>query len=132
MLKRLIIVVLLLTALVPFSLPSHVSAVDVIDPVCTNPNAVEKPKFCNDNQSNATENPIVGPNGILTKAVNILSLIAGILAVFAIIIGGVKMIVSSGDSNSVASAKRTVLYAIISLVIVAFAQVGVYFILNKL
>ncbi len=132
MLKRLIVVMLLVATLLPLSVPSRVRAVDVIDPVCTNPNAVEKPKICNDNQPNAPENPIVGPNGILTKVVNILSLIAGILAVFTIIIGGVKMIVSNGDSNSVASAKRTVLYAVISLAIVAFAQVGVYFILNKL
>lgn len=63
--------------------------------------------------------------------VNILSLIVGVIAVIMIIIGGLKYITSGGDANSVSSAKNTILYAIIGLVIVALAQVIVRFVLNK-
>lgn len=132
--RKLLIVSAIITMFGGFSLalPASVGAVDVINPVCNNPNAEEKPKICNDDATTSSENPLFGPNGILTSAINILSLIAGILAVIVMIIGGTKMIASSGDSNSVASAKRTVLYAVISLVIVAFAQVGVHLLLSKL
>lgn len=70
--------------------------------------------------------------GIITGAVNIISLVVGIVAVIMIIVGGFKYITSSGDSGKVGSAKNTILYAIIGLVVVALAQVIVKFVLNKL
>jgi hypothetical protein len=48
-----------------------------------------------------------------------------------IIIGGFKYITSGGDSNNVSSAKNTILYAIIGLIIVALAQTIVRFILGR-
>jgi hypothetical protein len=48
-----------------------------------------------------------------------------------IIIGGFRYITSGGDSGSVSSAKNTVLYAIVGLIIVALAQVIVRFVLSK-
>lgn len=63
--------------------------------------------------------------------VNILSMVVGVIAVIMIIIGGLKYITSSGDSGNVSSAKNTILYAIVGLVVVALAQVIVRFVLNK-
>src|SRR5437868_3679850 len=107
---------------------SPVYAIDIIGAGCQNADPANLPPACQDSSTirNNGENPLFGPNGILTTAVNILSLIAGVIAVFAKLIGGIKMIVSSGDSNAVASARRTVLYAVISLVIVGSAQAAVY------
>ncbi|PID32355.1 hypothetical protein CR970_01130 [Candidatus Saccharibacteria bacterium] len=68
-------------------------------------------------------------NGIKT-VINIFSLIIGVIAVIMIIVGGFKYITSNGDSGNVTSAKNTILYAIIGLVIVALAQVIVRFVLN--
>jgi hypothetical protein len=70
-------------------------------------------------------------NGLIRDIVNILSVIVGIIAVIMIIVGGLKFITSGGDSNRVSSAKQTVIYAIIGLIIVALAQVIVRFVLNK-
>lgn len=70
-------------------------------------------------------------NRTIRLVINIISFIVGILAVIMIIIGGLKYITSGGDSNNVASAKNTILYAIIGLVIVALAQVIVRFVLEK-
>ena len=48
-----------------------------------------------------------------------------------IIVAGIKFITSQGEPSNVASAKNTILYAIVGLVIVAFAQIIVKFVLNK-
>ncbi len=67
---------------------------------------------------------------ILTRAVNIFSLIVGVIAVIMIIVGGLKYITSGGDSGNVSSAKNTIIYAIVGLIIVALAQFIVRFVLG--
>jgi cytochrome bd-type quinol oxidase subunit 2 len=71
-------------------------------------------------------------NNILRQIVNIFSVIVGIVAVFMIIVGGLRYITSGGDSSKVNSAKNTILYAIIGLVVVALAQVIVGFVVQRL
>ncbi len=68
---------------------------------------------------------------LMQTALNLFSLVVGVIAVVMIIIGGLKFITSSGDSASVASARNTILYAVIGLVIVAFAQFIVRFVLAR-
>lgn len=63
--------------------------------------------------------------------INVLSFIVGIAAVIMIIIGGFKYVTSQGDSNNINSAKNTILYALIGLVVVALAQVLVRFVLGR-
>lgn len=70
-------------------------------------------------------------NSILVLVINIFSLVVGVVAVIMIIIGGLKYITSGGESSNVTSAKNTILYAIVGLVIVALAQVIVHFVLQK-
>ena len=71
-------------------------------------------------------------NDLVSTIINVLSVIVGVVAVIMIIIGGRKYITSGGDSNNVASAKNTIIYAIIGLIIVALAQVIVRFVLSAL
>jgi cytochrome bd-type quinol oxidase subunit 2 len=68
---------------------------------------------------------------LVTNIINIFSLVVGIVAVVMIIIGGFKYITSNGDSGNISSAKTTIMYAIIGLVVVAFAQLIVQFVLDK-
>ena len=70
-------------------------------------------------------------NKIITNVLNILSYIVGIAAVFVLIISGIRMIASGGDSNSFNSAKNGILYAIIGLVIVATSQIIVQYVLKN-
>jgi cytochrome bd-type quinol oxidase subunit 2 len=70
-------------------------------------------------------------DGFITDIVNIFSVIVGVVAVIMIIVGGFRYITSGGDSNNISSAKNTIIYAIIGLVIVALAQFIVQFVLNK-
>jgi Type IV secretion system pilin len=68
---------------------------------------------------------------VIKTIINILSAIVGAVSIIMIIIGGFKYITSSGDSNNVSSAKNTIIYALVGLIIVAFAQVIVQFVLER-
>lgn len=68
---------------------------------------------------------------VIRLVIRILSLIAGVAAVIMIVIGGLKYITSGGDSSKVASAKTSILYAIVGLIIVALAQFIVRFVLKN-
>lgn len=70
-------------------------------------------------------------DSVIATAINILSLIVGVVAVIMVIIGGLKYITSNGDANSISSAKTTIIYALVGLVVVAVAQVIVRFVLDK-
>jgi hypothetical protein len=68
---------------------------------------------------------------LLRRIINIFSWIVGVIAVIMIIVGGLKYITSGGDSSNVSSAKNTILYALVGLVIVALAQFIVRFVLGQ-
>lgn len=70
-------------------------------------------------------------NSLLTKIINIISVVVGVVAVIMIIIGGFRYITSGGSSEKVTAAKNTILYGLIGLIIVALAQVIVRFVLNQ-
>lgn len=71
-------------------------------------------------------------NNIIRHFVNVLSAIVGVVAVIMIIIGGFRYITSGGNDTSITSAKNTILYAIVGLIVVALAQVLVHFVLRNL
>jgi cytochrome bd-type quinol oxidase subunit 2 len=83
---------------------------------------------CNTNDTAATDKI----NGMIKLVINIFSLVVGVVSIIMIIIGGLKYITSAGDSGNVTSAKNTILYAIIGLVVVALSQFIVRFVLTKL
>lgn len=111
-------------------------AADVLSPVCNDglrdPETGLPPAAC---QSNADQprsgNSIYGPDGVLTRVAGLFARAVGTAAVIMIIIGGFKYITSSGDSANVQSAKNTILFAIVGLIIVAMAQVITGFVLDK-
>lgn len=76
-------------------------------------------------------NPTKSINHTFANVINIFSVVAGILAVIMIVLAGTRYITSGGSQEKVASAKSTLTYAIIGLIIVALAQVLVQFVLNK-
>lgn len=85
---------------------------------------------CNATGGGAAEQKEVG--GIFGKVVGILSWLIGIVCVIMIIIGGFRYVIANGDSNSINGAKNTILYALVGLGIVFFAQVIVQFVIGKL
>lgn len=70
-------------------------------------------------------------NNIIATIINILSTIIAIVAVIMIMVGGFKYVTANGDSGNLSSAKTTIVYAVVGLVIVAFAQFLVQFVITK-
>jgi len=68
---------------------------------------------------------------LLGTVINLFSIVVGVLAVVMIIVGGLRYITSGGDSGKVGSAKTTIIYALVGLVIVAFAQLIVHYVLGQ-
>lgn len=62
--------------------------------------------------------------------VNIISLIAGIMAVIMIMVSGFRYITSGGDSNKVSAAKHALIYALIGLAIVGLSQILIRLVLS--
>lgn len=128
-LKKLIAPVLILIGLtVPLAVPTIVSA-DIQSSLCgaaTNL-SVDKPADC----QTATKGSESRFQIILTDIINIFSIIVGIVAVIMIIFGGFRYITSGGNQESVKSARNTIIYALVGLIIVALAQVIVRFVLRE-
>jgi hypothetical protein len=70
-------------------------------------------------------------NKVVALVINIFSVVVGIIAVIMIVYGGFRYITSGGDTTKITSARNTILYAIIGLIIVALAQFIVKFVLEK-
>lgn len=60
---------------------------------------------------------------ILFDVINALLLFAGAVAVLFLIIGGFRYVVSTGNPDQVEAAKKTILYAILGLIIIFIAFV---------
>jgi hypothetical protein len=78
---------------------------------------------------NTTTNPV---NHILHVAADIVALLTGLAAVILIIISGISMITSGGNTEAAANARKRITNAIIGLVVVAFAWTIVTFLTDKL
>lgn len=81
------------------------------------------------NCSHGTGTPVMlfgGEGSIFTTVVNVLLFIIGAICVIMLIWGGIRYTTSAGNSAAVTSAKNTIMYAIIGLVIafLAFAIVN--------
>lgn len=118
---------------VPVAVPAVASAADNSIGTCVKQGA----GLNLDNVGSNCTAPATSNSGVnLTKTVktiiNIFSVIVGAVAVIMIIWGGLKYVTSGGDSGNVTSAKNTIIYALVGLVVVALAQFIVQFVLDKL
>lgn len=69
---------------------------------------------------------------LVTNIINIISIIVGVAAVIMVIYGGFRFVTSAGNPEGTKAGRNAILYAIIGLIIVAFAQLIVKFVLTKL
>ena len=73
---------------------------------------------------------LIGPNGVFTQITNTVLYVVGIISVIMLIYGGLRYVISGGDSKKVTDAKNTILYAIIGLIISILAFAIVNFVIN--
>ena len=81
--------------------------------------------------TNAASN-LFGDGSIFNTVTNILLFLIGAISVVMLIIGGIRYVVSGGDQGAVTSAKNTILYAIIGIVVAFLAFAAVRFVTDQL
>lgn len=112
--------------LTPALATAAVSAQQVQQNICTGTNASAQGETnCKTGEAN---NQV---SKLMTNIINLFSLLVGIVSVIMIIIGGFQYVLSNGDSGKISTAKNTIIFALVGLIIVAMAQFIVHFVLGK-
>jgi hypothetical protein len=76
-----------------------------------------------------------GEAGLTTTVqgvIRVLLFVVGVAAVIMLIIGGIRYILSGGDSQAAAAAKNTVIYAIIGIIVAVLAWAIVNFVFGRI
>lgn len=81
-------------------------------------------------ESTTQPKELFGDGGIFTQVINFLLFFVGVVSVIMIIYGGIQYTTSAGDSGKVTSAKNTILYAIVGLIVSILAYAIVNFVTN--
>lgn len=72
-----------------------------------------------------------GQGGIFKTITNVLLFLIGAISVIMLIVGGIRYVVSGGDSSAVQGAKNTILYAIVGVVVAILAYAVVNFVIDS-
>jgi hypothetical protein len=72
-----------------------------------------------------------GQGGIFRTITNVLLFLIGAISVIMLIVGGIRYVVSGGDSTAVQNAKNTILYAIVGVVVAILAYAVVNFVIGS-
>jgi len=97
---------------------ADVSAINVFDQCANNSTAA----VCK------AKGDTVGP--LIQTVINILLYILGMIAVVMIVIGGIRYTTSNGDSGAIKSAKDTILYSVIGLIVAILSYTIVNFVVS--
>ncbi len=74
---------------------------------------------------------LFGSSGIFRTITNVLLFVLGAVSVIMIIIGGLRYVISGGNSTAVTAAKNTILYAIVGVIVALLAYAIINFVLNS-
>ncbi len=74
---------------------------------------------------------LFGADGIFKTITNVLLFIIGAISVIMLIIGGIRYTTSNGDSGAVTTAKNTILYAVIGIIVALLAYALVNFVITS-
>jgi len=74
---------------------------------------------------------LFGSAGIFTTISNVMLFVVGAISVIMIVIGGLRYVISGGNSGNVTAAKNTILYAIVGLIISIMAYAIINFVISS-
>lgn len=80
----------------------------------------------------ASNDKLFGPNSIWTRILDTFTFVIGSISVLVIIIGGIRYVTSGGDQAGITSAKNTILYAVIGVVVALMAYSIVHFVVSNI
>lgn len=81
-------------------------------------------KVCKESKTESINDPVQSVVGLLLFAI-------GTISVIMIIVGGIRYVISNGEAARIKSAKDTILYAVIGLIVSLLAYAIVNFVLNQ-
>lgn len=116
--KQIIVSVALLLGAVGVLMPVTAGAVNVYEPCAANADS----SVCKGTGDSA--------GGVVKIVVNTLLFLLGIISVIMIIVSGIRYTTSSGDASAVTSAKNTLTYSIIGLIVAILAFAIVNYVIN--
>ena len=123
-LQTIILAVAILVGVVAMPLASTTAFADDVDPAKSIGDGVK--------DIGGGEADSKGLTDMIKTIVNVLLFLLGAIAVIMIIFGGIKYTTSNGDSSQVTSAKNTILYAVVGLVVAILAYAIVNFVISSL
>lgn len=74
---------------------------------------------------------LFGESGVFKRITDVMLFLIGAISVIMLIIGGVRYVLSGGESGKVSEAKNTILYAVIGVVVAILAYAVVNFVVNS-
>ncbi len=74
---------------------------------------------------------LFGTTGTFRTLTNVMLFLIGAISVIMLIIGGLRYVLSGGDSTQVTNAKNTILYAIVGIVVAILAYAVVSFVITS-
>ncbi len=140
MIRRFIMIAGLLGIVLLATVPASTAmAFDLFGGVC-NQNGAGGSAVCQDSKSgncpsgtpNCDSNPITGSDGLLVHITDIAAFVAGAAAILLIIIGGLRYITSSGNTEKANSARSTIINALIGLAVIVLATSLITYVVDRL
>lgn len=101
-------------------MPQSVGAVNVFDQCSGNADS----SVCKSQGDNA--------QSMIKNVINLLLYVLGVIAVIMIIVGGIRYTTSNGDSSAIKSAKDTILYSVVGLVVAILSFAIVNFVVTRI
>lgn len=77
-------------------------------------------------------NPFDGSSGIVATIANFMAAIGGLIAVVVIMLSGLRLIMSGGDSAKLTQSRNAIIYAAAGIVVIVLARTIIGFVLSKL
>jgi len=111
---------LFVTAVAPLALPATDAGAINLFPTCTAGN--EDSTVCKNSGDDV--------GALIQTVVNILLYVLGAIAVIMIVVGGIRYTTSNGEAAQIKSAKDTILYSVIGLVVAMLAWAIVNFVVG--
>lgn len=131
-----LILVSLCVALVFCLLVAPVSTVravyDPLNEACDGSAAAQSSNVCRDRNFNSGQNPLDAQSGIVPKVANIIALVGGVLAIIFIMVNGLTIMTSTGDSAKINKARDGLIYGAIGVVVIVMARLIVALIMRFL
>lgn len=103
---------------------------DPFQEACSDPGTSADSSVCKDSFDNYNKTADELRADYINKIANIVAAVGGIIAVIMIMVNGLNLLMSTGDTGKVMKAKDGLIYASVGIVIIAMARVIVAFMLR--